>query len=75
MQLDGTDIWGNKAREIMTLLYQRWKDCYFLEIEDLPSWPEIAARMDLSTLRDLEKRLEGAGEEEKKTRKKKKEAA
>lgn len=69
MKLEGTDIWGNKAREIMTLLYQRWKDCYFLEIKDLPSWSEIAAKGNLSTLRDLEKRLEETGG--KKTRKKK----
>ncbi|MDA8150397.1 MAG: hypothetical protein M0041_04570 [Nitrospiraceae bacterium] len=71
MQLDGPDFWGNKFREIQTLLYQRWKDCYFLEIKDLPSWPEIMSRPDLSALHDLEKRLEGAGGKEKKTRKKK----
>lgn len=60
MRLDGPDTWGNKAREIRTLLVQRWKDCYFSGIEDLPSWPEIEARSDLATLRDLERRLEKA---------------
>ena len=71
MQLDGPDFWGNKFREIQTLLYQRWKDCYFLEIKDLPSWSEIMSRPDLSALHDLEKRLEGAVGKEKKARKKK----
>lgn len=74
MNLDGPDFWGNKAREIRTLLYQRWKDCSFLGIENLPSWPEIVSHPDLSTLQDLEKRLEGAGGKEKKTRKKKESA-
>ncbi len=63
MRLDGPDTWGNKAREIRTLLYQRWKECYFSGIEDLPSWPEIEARPDLATLRDLEGRLERAARE------------
>ena len=71
MELDGPDFWGNKAREIRALLYQRWKDCYFLGVLDLPSWPEIVAHPDLSTLRDLEKRLQGAGGKKKKVRKKK----
>ena len=71
MQLDGPDFWGNKAREIRVLLYQRWTDCYFLGVPDLPSWPEIVTHPDLSTLGDLEKRLEGAGGKEKKARKKK----
>ena len=71
MQLDGLDFWGNKFREIQTLLYQRWKDCSFLGIPNLPSWPEIMSRPDLSALHDLEKRLEGTGGKEKKARKKK----
>ena len=71
MQLDGTDIWGCKAREIRTLLYQRWKDCHTLVVPDLPSWPEIVSHPDLPALRDLEKRLEGAGGKEKTARKKK----
>ena len=71
MQLDGPDFWGNKCREIQTLLYQRWKDCLFLGIPDLPGWPEIMSRPDLSALHDLEKRLEGTGGKEKKARKKK----
>ncbi|MHB8544817.1 MAG: hypothetical protein ACYC9S_12585 [Leptospirales bacterium] len=60
MQLDGPDFWGNKAREIRVLLYQRWKDCHRLGIEVLPSWPEIVSHPDLETLRNLEKRLEAA---------------
>ncbi len=71
MRLDGPDIWGNKAREIRTLLCQRWKDCYFRGLPDLPSCPEIMAHPDIRTLDDLEKRLEGAGRKEKKPRKKK----
>ncbi len=71
MQLDGPDFWGSKAREIMTLLYLRWTDCLFLKIDGLPSWPEIVSHPDLSTLRDLEKRLEGAVGKKKKFRKKK----
>jgi len=74
MQLDGPDFWGNKAREIRTLLYQRWRDCCLSGIEDLPSWSEIAAHPDPSVLRDLENRQEGAGGTEKKHRKKKKAA-
>ena len=60
MRLDGPDTSGNKAREIRTLLGKLWRDCYFSGIEDLPSWPEIEARPDLATLRDLERRLEKA---------------
>jgi len=71
MQLDGPDFWGNNCREIQTLLYQRWKDCSFLGIPNLPSWPEIMSRPDLSALHDLEKRLEGTAGKEKKTPKKK----
>ena len=65
MRLDGPDFWGNKARELRTLLYQRWRECYFKGVPDLPSWPKIAAHPDLTALRDLEHRLEkteGRGE-------------
>ncbi|MHB8368940.1 MAG: hypothetical protein ACYDBP_04505 [Leptospirales bacterium] len=71
MDLDGLDYWGNNAREIRTLLYQRWKDGLFLKIEAFPSWPEISSHPDLATLRDLEKRLEAVTGKNKKLRKKK----
>ena len=71
MQLDGPDFWGNKAREIRTLLYQRWQDCHRLSIEGLPSWTEIESCPDLKALSDLEKRLEAATGREKKPRKRK----
>jgi hypothetical protein len=71
MQLDGPDFWGIKAREIRTLLYQRWKDCLLLKIEGLPSWTEIESRPDLEVLSDLERRLESAKGMEKRPRKRK----
>jgi len=70
MQLDGPDFWGNKAREIRVLLYQRWKECRRLSVEGIPAWPEIAAQPDLAMLRDLERRLETSGARKTKTRKK-----
>ncbi|MHB1564134.1 MAG: hypothetical protein ACYCXP_08590 [Leptospirillum sp.] len=57
MRLDGPDTWGKKARELRTLLYQRWKECLALRLEGLPSWPEIAARPNIEVLCELERRL------------------
>ena len=62
MHLDGSDLWGNKTREIRTLLYQRWQECHRLGVESLSSWTEIESHPDLETLRNLEKRLEQANE-------------